>query len=143
MIPYPPWLLERAHVEVDMEGLKKDQNPLLLAVTARLCLEEKCQHHLKIFTDGSVMEDGAAGAAFVIPEFNNLTHTYSLPAVSVFTAELLAISMALQHISAIPVGVTSPLLSAATPRRRWQPSSPTLKTHGRILCVRSRQLPIS
>ena len=103
MHPYPPWLLERAHAEVDMEGLKKDQNPLVLAVTARLCLEEKYQHHLKIFTDGSVMEDGAAGAAFVIPEFNNLTHSYSLPAVSVFTAELLAISMALQHISAIPV----------------------------------------
>ena len=36
-------------------------------------------------------------------EFNNLTHSYSLPAVSVFTAELLAISMALQHISVIPV----------------------------------------
>ena len=101
--PYPPWLLERAHVEVDMEGLKKDQNPLVLAATARLCLEEKYQHHLKIFTDGSVMEDGAAGAAFVIPEFNNLTHSCSLPAVSVFTAELLPISMALQHISAITV----------------------------------------
>ena len=86
-----------------MEGLMKDQNPLVLAVTARLCLEEKYQHHPKIFTDGSVMEDGAAGAAFVIPEFNNLTHSYSLPAVSVFTAELLAISMALEHISAIPV----------------------------------------
>ena len=103
MHPYPPCLLERAHVEVDMEGLKKDQNPLVLAVTARLYLEEKYQHHLKIFTDGSVMEDGAAGAAFVIPEFNNLTHSYSLPAVSVFTAELLAISMALQLTSAIPV----------------------------------------
>ena len=86
-----------------MEGLKKDRNPLVLAATARLCLEKKYQHHLKIFTDGSVMEDGAAGAVFVIPEFNNLTHSYSLPAVSVFTAELLAISMALQHISAIPV----------------------------------------
>ena len=78
MHPYPPWLLERAHVEVDMEGLMKDQNPLVLAVTARLCLENKYQHHLKIFTDGSVMEDGAAGAAFVIPEFNNLTHSYTL-----------------------------------------------------------------
>ena len=118
MHPYPPWLLERAHVEVDMEGLKKDQNPLVLAVTSRLCLEEKYQHHLKIFTDGSVMEDGAAGAAFVIPEFNNLTHSYSLPAVSVFTAELLAISMALQHTSARYQSLPSPLLSAATPRRR-------------------------
>ena len=63
MHPYLPWLLERAHVEADMEGLKKDLNPLVLAVTARLCLEEKYQHHLKIFTDGSVMEDGAARAA--------------------------------------------------------------------------------
>ena len=61
------------------------------------------QHHLKIFTDGSVMEDGAAGAAFVIPEFNNLTHSYTLPAVSIFTAEQLAILMALQYISEIPV----------------------------------------
>ncbi|MCB4780995.1 MAG: hypothetical protein LGB62_07290, partial [Sulfurovum sp.] len=43
----------------------------------------------------------------MIPEFNNLTHSYSLPAVSVFTAELLAISMALQHISAIPVVICS------------------------------------
>ena len=85
MHPYPPWLLERAHVEVDMEGLKKDQNPLVLAVTARLCLEEEYQHHLKIFTDGSLMEDGAAGAAFVIPEFNNLTHSYSLPSASLET----------------------------------------------------------
>ena len=49
------------------------------------------------------MEDGVAGAAFVIPESHNLTHSYSLPEVSIFTAELLAISMALQHISAIPV----------------------------------------
>ena len=65
--------------------------------------ERKVSTPPEIFTDGSVMEDGAAGAAFVIPEFNSLTHTYSLPAVSVFTAELLAISMALQLISAIPV----------------------------------------
>ena len=88
---------------MDMEGLKQDQNPLVLEVTARLCLAGEYQHHLKISTDGSVMEDGAAGAAFVIPEFNSLTHSYSLPAVSVFTAKLQAISMALQHISAIPV----------------------------------------
>ena len=28
MHPYPPWLLKRAHTEVDTEGLRKDQNPL-------------------------------------------------------------------------------------------------------------------
>ena len=101
MHPYPPWLLKRAHTEVDMEGLRKDQNPLMLAKQRRE--ENHYQQHLNIFTDVSVMEDGVAGAAFVIPEFHNLTHSYSLPEVSIFTAELLAISMALQHISAIPV----------------------------------------
>ena len=29
MHPYPPWLLERVHLEVDMEGLMKDQNLLV------------------------------------------------------------------------------------------------------------------
>ena len=48
-----------------------------------------------------MLDDGVAGAAFVVPEFNNMTHTFSLPAVSVYTAELLAILMALQHMSAI------------------------------------------
>ena len=47
------------------------------------------------------MADGAAGAAFVVPEFNNMTHSFSLPAVSVYTAELVAILMALQHMNAI------------------------------------------
>ena len=36
-----------------------------------------------------------------VPEFNNMTHSFSLPAVSVYTAELVAILMALQHMSAI------------------------------------------
>ena len=47
------------------------------------------------------MADGAAGAAFVVPEFNNMTHSFSLPAVSVYTAELVAILMALQWMNAI------------------------------------------
>ena len=59
------------------------------------------------------------------PPLENGPSPSHIPAVSVFTAELLAISIALQHVSAIP-SLPSPLLSAATPRRRWQPSSPTL-----------------
>ena len=53
------------------------------------------------------MEDGAARAAFVIQDFNNLSYSYKLPKVSVFTAELLAISMALQHMSGL---YTSPII---------------------------------
>ena len=53
-----------------------------------------------MFTDGSVLEDGSAGAAFAIPEFHSLRKS-SLPPVSIFTAELTAILMALQHISEV------------------------------------------
>ena len=66
-------------------------------------LERNYKNFLEIYTDGSVLDDGAAGAAFVVPEFNNMTHSFSLPAVSVYTAELVAILMALQHMSAIHI----------------------------------------
>ena len=44
--------------------------------------------------NGSVLDDGAAGAVFVVPEFNNITHSFPLLAVSIYTAELVAILMA-------------------------------------------------
>ncbi len=97
--PYPPWLMERAEVHVDMGGLRRDQSPLLQASLASDYLEKNYSQFLKIYTDGSVMDDGAAGAAFTIPDFRNLTKSFSLPTVSIFTAELLAILMALQHIN--------------------------------------------
>ena len=96
-------------------------------------LERNYKNFLEIYTDGSVLDDGAAGTAFVIPEFNNMTHSFSLPAVSIYTAELVAILMALQHMSAIhtPPSASYSHLSA-TPRPRSSPSDPTLPTHGRI-----------
>ena len=50
---------------------------------------------------GQCWMTGAVGAAFVVPEFNNMTHSFSLPAVSIYTAELVAILMALQHMNGI------------------------------------------
>ena len=47
-----------------------------------------------------MLDDGAVGAAFVVPEFNT-THSFSLPAVSVYTAELVAILMTLKNMNAI------------------------------------------
>ena len=99
--PYPPWLLERANVQVGMGNLRKEENPLVVPYLADEFLERKYKNFLEIYTDGSVLDDGAAGAAFVVPEFSNMTHSFSLPAVSVYTAELVAILMALQHMNAI------------------------------------------
>ena len=44
------------------------------------------------------MDDDAARAAFVDPEFNNMTQSFSLHAVSIYTAELVAVLMDL-HIN--------------------------------------------
>jgi len=120
--PYPPWLLERANVQVGMGNLRKEENPLVAQFVANEFLERNYKNFLEINTDGSVLDDGAAGAAFVVPEFNNMTHLFFLPAVSVYTAELVAILMALQHMSAIHtlpsaiVVCSDSVASVATPR---------------------------
>ena len=71
--PYPPWLMERANVQVGMGNLRKEENPLVAQFVANEFLERNYKN-LEIYTDGSVLDDGAAGAAFVVPEFNNMTH---------------------------------------------------------------------
>jgi ribonuclease HI len=93
--------MERASVALGLAGLGRDDPPHVLLSRVLEHLGSQYQQSLQIFTDGSVMEDGAAGAAFVIPTFN-LVRSYQLPQVSVYTAELLAISMALQFISGFP-----------------------------------------
>ena len=47
--------------------LEKKDNINILAVKVKQHLSENYQNHLKIFTDGSVLETKDAGAAFVIP----------------------------------------------------------------------------
>ena len=102
--PYPPpspRLMEKAEMEVEVAGLTRDQSPSLQACITNELLVNKYSQFLQMFTDGSVLEDGSAGAAFAIPEFHNIRKSFSLPAVSIFTAELTAILMALQHISEV------------------------------------------
>ena len=86
---------------MEVAGLTRDQSPSLQACITNELLENKYSQFLQFFLDGSVLEDGSAGAAFAIPEFHSLRKSFSLPPVSVFTAELTAILMALQHISEV------------------------------------------
>ena len=51
-----------------------------------------------MYTDGSMTTEGV-GAAFVVPQLSNLTRKYQLPHVSIFTAELVAILMALNFFN--------------------------------------------
>ena len=96
--PYPPWVVEGARVELEVAGLRKSDNPLILQATARELINNQYNHCICVYTDGSMTTDGV-GAAFVVPQLSNLTRKYQLPHVSIFTAELVAILMALNFFN--------------------------------------------
>ena len=64
-------------------------------------LNNKYQNHIKIFTDGSVLDSLDSGAGFVIPEWKVQKSFYLGKVFSIFTSELYAILMALNYISNI------------------------------------------
>ena len=65
--PIPPWELHKPAFDIDHTQVKKNESPNILAASVKLHLDNKYQNHLKVFTDGSVLENKQAGAAFVIP----------------------------------------------------------------------------
>ena len=90
--------MEGARVELEVAGLRKSDNPLILQATARELINNKYNHCICVYTDGSVTTEGV-GAAFVVPQLSSLTRKYHLPHVSIFTAELVAILMALNFFN--------------------------------------------
>ena len=105
--PFPPpspWLLERASVGLGLADLSKKDNPLYVGLRAREFIEENFSQNLVFYTDGSATDEGV-GVAFVVPSLK-IIKKFSLPSVSVFTAELVAILMALQFIMELPVCFT-------------------------------------
>ena len=48
--------------------LKKSESTNILTIQIREHLNNKYQNHIKIFTDGSVLDSLDSGAEFVIPE---------------------------------------------------------------------------
>jgi ribonuclease HI len=92
----PPWLLGKQTVETDLAGITKAENTFESGAKANLTLASTYNEHIKIYTDGSKGEEGV-GAAFVIPQLG-CERRFQLPQVSIFTAEIFAIVMALYFI---------------------------------------------
>ena len=86
--PIPEWELARANFDIDHTDLKKTENPNILAQLVRSHIDTNYSRHCKVFTDGSVLDNGQAGAGFVIPYLKK-EHAYFLGrGYSVFTVEL-------------------------------------------------------
>lgn len=97
---HPPWLLEIPSIADSLPiDLKKSDNPLLAGSVAKELINTKYVHFLKVYTDGSKLSDGSVGCAFVIPDLQ-ITKRFKLnDGVSIFTAELFAIYMALSYVN--------------------------------------------
>ena len=103
-IPIPNWSFEKANFNIDYSQYKKGKDPLLLTTDARMELVKYQNNSLLIYTDGSVINDNT-GAGFIIPDFK-MTKSFHLgKGYSVYTAELLAILMALNEISNIKMNI--------------------------------------
>ena len=81
--PYPPWVVEGARTELEMAGLRKSDNSLILQVTARELINNQYNRCICVYTDGSMTTEGV-GAAFFVPQLGNVTRKYQLPLVSIF-----------------------------------------------------------
>ena len=95
----PPWTLKEATFDISYgENVSKKVDPLFLSTIVKERIDDKYAHSLQIFTDGSIDQSGDGGSAFVVPK-SNVTRSYKLNrGVSVFTAELYAIFMALTYL---------------------------------------------
>lgn len=97
----PPWNLNRSCFDIEHTDITKNENINLLSSDIKIRLHEYYSEHLKVYTDGSLI-DGHAGAAYVIPGLKAEKSYYIGKHKSIFTAELTAIIMALEFLNKYP-----------------------------------------
>ena len=78
--------------------MKKSESTNILTIQVREHLNNKYQNHIKIFTDGFVLDLLDSGAVFVIPDLKVQKSIYLGKGFSIFTSELYAILMTLNYI---------------------------------------------
>ena len=101
--PLPLWETPKPLFDINYIGMNKDDNINITTLIAKTHMHEKYQNHLQIYTDGSVLDDNNVGAAFVIPELKVEKSYYLGSNLSIFTAELAGILLALEYILTLPM----------------------------------------
>jgi hypothetical protein len=66
-IPIPLWEIPKPFFDTNYTDMNKDENTNILTSVFRSHSCMKYKDHLKIFTDGSVLDNRNVGAVFVIP----------------------------------------------------------------------------
>ena len=110
-LPIPPWLLIPCHFDLNYaDSYTKKDDQLQISSLAKERIHCKYQNHLKVYTDGSKLQSGDVGCAFYIHDFK-LKRQYKLNNdISIFSAELFAMCMALSYINDIPRTLTQVII---------------------------------
>ena len=109
--PVPPWTLNMCSIDYKYLDLyTKHADQLLMANLAKEKIHDNFSEHLRIFTDGSKLDNGNVGCAFFIPDFNIKRQFRLNNDISIFSAELFAIYMALSYLNDIPRSLTRVVL---------------------------------
>ena len=95
---FPLWKLPTIHFDVNTSKTNKSVSPNILKVLFYEEIQKSYSDFTKIFTDGSVLDDGNAGSAFLIPTLNIHKSFYLGKNISIFTAEIYAILEALTYV---------------------------------------------
>ena len=96
---FPPWLMEEATITWNLGPITKNSHPLLVGIVAQEKNFHQFRDTFQICTDGSKLENGHVGCAFYIPH-NDVTKHFRLNnGLSIFSAELYAILMALLYVA--------------------------------------------
>ena len=106
----PSWELEKATFDIDYINLNKTEEINILVSEVKSHLTTYYPNHLKIFTDGSVLDTADSGAGFVIPALKVQQSFYIGKGFSIFTSELYAILMALNYINSLSYDIYNILL---------------------------------
>lgn len=101
----PPWEHLKGHFDMDYCHLKKSDDPFFLASVVKEKIACQYYYHLKVYTDGSVVESGDSGCGFYIPSLGIKKFYHLGKYFSIFTAELLAIMMALTFIQDLHIDI--------------------------------------
>ena len=113
ILPTSPQMPQWEHNAKFNTDLKKSESTNILAIQlqVREHLNNKYQNHIKIFTDGSVLDSLDSGAGFVIPKLKVQKSFYLGKGFSRFTSELYAVLMALNYICNIQLAIYNFVIS--------------------------------
>ncbi|XP_037564908.1 uncharacterized protein LOC119444609 [Dermacentor silvarum] len=104
-LPPPPHRRRRLDIRITVPGVRGKRNTAACALRQETAavIEEQLAGRVLVYTDGSVLRDGAASAACVAPELSAQFQCRVLCAVSSTHAELAAIDLAAELLLQLPV----------------------------------------